>query len=308
MLVLSAGDVLAAPMRVVGAKAATLARLAAAGLPVPRFFVLGAEALRRHLAEHAIGWPVGWPVADADARAARGAIVAAPVPPTVAEAVMGAFQGLGAERVAVRSSGAEEDSAEASFAGQFASVLAVAGPDLLGAVQECWASSLSESSLRYRAAQGIPLNAEPAFGVIIQSQVFPTSGGVLFTEHPLWPGSDQAYLEANVGTGESVVGGFVTPDAVTLSRTDGKLHTRVAVKHRMTTISLASRGSTVVDVDEAARHAPVLTDDVARSLFALGTQVEALLGAPQDIEWAIDAAGPWLLQSRPLTGPARGRG
>src|SRR5207248_1991262 len=43
-------------------------------------------------------------------------------------------------------------------------------------------------------------------------------------------------------------------------------------------------------------------EDQLRALTALGAQVEAHYGAPQDIEWAIDSAGAlWLLQARPIT-------
>ncbi|GAC1381541.1 MAG: hypothetical protein NVSMB43_22720 [Pseudarthrobacter sp.] len=45
-----------------------------------------------------------------------------------------------------------------------------------------------------------------------------------------------------------------------------------------------------------------LTDRQAAELAALGLRVERHFGAPQDIEWAIDASGGlWLTQSRPIT-------
>ncbi len=52
--------------------------------------------------------------------------------------------------------------------------------------------------------------------------------------------------------------------------------------------------------EEAER--PVLSDDEVRRIAALGVRIEAHYGAPQDTEWAIDAAGAvWMLQSRPVT-------
>ena len=45
-----------------------------------------------------------------------------------------------------------------------------------------------------------------------------------------------------------------------------------------------------------------MTDAQAVALAALGRRVEAHFGAPQDIEWALDAAGAlWLTQARPIT-------
>jgi pyruvate,water dikinase len=45
-----------------------------------------------------------------------------------------------------------------------------------------------------------------------------------------------------------------------------------------------------------------LSEAELRTLTTLGAQVEALYGAPQDIEWALDQAGHlWLTQTRPVT-------
>lgn len=297
--VLSPQAVLAEPLARVGGKAAALARLVAAGFPVPGFAVLGAEALGQHLAENDLSWPRS----AADAACVRAAIAGSPVPAPLLAAWLAAVEAAGWERVAVRSSGAGEDSAGASFAGQFTSVLGVARAGLGSAVTECWASSLSEASLAYRAAKGLPLGPVPAFGVVVQRQVFAAKAGVLFTRHPLAPDGQRAYLEANFGTGESVVGGLVTPDSATFDRDGGEVQVRVASKHRMTMVPQDSRGSRVVEMSESQRRAAVLTQEEAEGLFRLGLAVEECFGAPQDIEWAIDDQGAWLLQARPV--PAR---
>ena len=44
-----------------------------------------------------------------------------------------------------------------------------------------------------------------------------------------------------------------------------------------------------------------LSDDEVRAVAALARRIAAAAGAPQDIEWALDAAGLWLLQARPMT-------
>jgi pyruvate,water dikinase len=47
---------------------------------------------------------------------------------------------------------------------------------------------------------------------------------------------------------------------------------------------------------------PCLSDGGIRDLTALGQRVQEHYGAPQDIEWAVDAAGVlWLTQARPIT-------
>jgi len=292
-----------APVGSVGAKAATLARLAHEGIPVPEFFVVPSTALSAHLEANGIAWPGA---RDAAVEELREELRAAPVPTTVSTPVLDAYDRLcvtsGHPTVAVRSSGAEEDSAGASFAGQFASVLGVQGHEaLLEALKECWASYLSPKSLRYRAQRGMDLGQEPHLAVIIQVQVFSMKSGVLFTVHPLEPRSDTACIEANFGTGDSVAGGLATPDTLTISRSDGEVvETHIGTKHRMTSVS-SEKGTVVVEVEDSKGTSAVLSNAEARELLRLGVRIEELLGGPQDIEWAYDAGRLWLLQARPIT-------
>jgi pyruvate,water dikinase len=309
--VLGQHDIPGVAVESVGAKAATLARLAREGIPVPDLFVIASDAFTRHLADNDIAWPVREEALrdSGSLTALREDIRAAPMPEAIAQQVLAAYDRLrsasGHDSVAVRSSGSEEDSASASFAGQFASILGIAGPvELLDAVKECWASCLSDRSLRYRASRGTSLGPVPSFGVIVQVQVFPDKAGVLFTVHPMDPQSGSSYIEANFGTGESVTGGLATPDAVAVSRSNGAVtEERIATKRRMTVVSQGSSGSTVVEVDDARKRSPALTHSEAATIAETGRRIEELLGGPQDVEWAIDARGLWILQSRPITGP-----
>jgi phosphoenolpyruvate synthase/pyruvate phosphate dikinase len=292
-----------APVGSVGAKAATLARLANEGIPVPEFFVVPSLALSAHLEANGIAWPGP---RDAAVEELREELRAAPIPTTVSTPVLDAYDRLcvtsGHPTVAVRSSGAEEDSAGASFAGQFASVLGVQGHEaLLEALKECWASYLSPKSLRYRAQRGFVIGPEPHLAVIIQVQVFSMKSGVLFTVHPLEPRSGTTCIEANFGTGDSVAGGLATPDTLTISRSDGEVvEAHIGTKHRMTSVS-SEKGTAVVEVEDSKTTTAVLTDAEARELLRLGLRIEQLLGGPQDIEWAYEDGRLWILQARPIT-------
>lgn len=298
-----------APLGLVGAKAATLARLAHEGIPVPEFFVVPSTALSLHLAANGITWPGSADVAGEDGPFLRlgDELRAGPVPPTVSSPVLDAYDRLcltsGHPTVAVRSSGGEEDSAAASFAGQFASILGVQGHvALLKALKECWASYLTPKSLVYRAQRGIDVGPEPRFAVIVQAQVFSRKSGVLFTVHPLEPRGGTACIEANFGTGDSVAGGLATPDTVTVSRSSGDVvEAHIATKRRMTSVSPESEGTALLEVDDHRSTAAVLTDVESRELLRLGLRIERLLGAPQDIEWAYDDEHLWILQARPIT-------
>jgi pyruvate,water dikinase len=315
LYVVAQRDVAAAPLPAVGAKAATLARIADGGIPVPPFHVLSSGAFALHLAANDIRWPTS-AEAFADAAhvaAVRDSIRKAPVPESVARPLLDAYEELcsasGHDQVAVRSSAGEEDSASASFAGQFSSILGVAGPaPLLDAVKECWASYLSARSLGYRAGRGIPFGDMPRFGVIVQVQVRAGKGGVAATVHPLEPDGDLLYIEANFGTGESVTSGLANPDAVSVSRSTLQVvDARIGTKRRMTRVAPepSAGGSIVEDVDDDRRRSRVLTDAEARQIAETGLRLEELLHGPQDVEWAFDADSLWVLQSRPITALGR---
>jgi len=137
----------------------------------------------------------------------------------------------------------------------------------------------------------------------VQSQIFAEKAGVLFTVHPLQPEGPHAYIEANFGTGASVAAGIATPDAITLTRSGEPVDVRVATKRRAIVAGAATPGTTVVDLDPVRRDAAVLTSAEAASILDMGLRIEALLGGPQDVEWAVDDRGLWVVQSRPVTRP-----
>src|SRR6478736_1224937 len=74
--------------------------------------------------------------------------------------------------LAVRSSAADEDGADASFAGQHLTLLNVPTVnDLSAAVREIWWSANSDSAITYR--QRVGLFVRPSIGVVVQSLLDP---------------------------------------------------------------------------------------------------------------------------------------
>ena len=212
----------------VGGKGANLGELTAAGLPVPPGFVITAEAFldaiersgaRRQLQEAIAGAVPDDPESLAEcARRAHELVLATPVPPDLAGAVRTAYRRLGdGVRVAVRSSGTNEDSSGVSFAGMNATFTNVAGEDeLLERVVACWASVYTERVISYRATQEVA--EEPALGVIVQRMIPSERSGVMFTVDPSRAHPDHLVIEAAFGQGEVVVSGQVEPDTYVVDR------------------------------------------------------------------------------------------
>jgi rifampicin phosphotransferase len=227
-------DLTRADAPVVGAKAANLGELVRAGLPVPDGFVV---------------------TADAD----RGE-------------VLSAAASLG-DPVAVRSSAAAEDLADASFAGQYETILGVRGAEeLLDAIRRCQESAQAARVEQYRAGRAVSVDAR--MGVVVQRMLSPEAAGVAFTANPLTGARTEVVITAARGLGERVVSGEAIGDEWVVR--EGR-----AVQAR--------------SVERAIDAAQAL------AIAGLARRVEEHFGGPQDVEWAIEGGTPYLLQARPIT-------
>lgn len=314
----------------VGGKAANLGELLSAGLPVPEGFCLttaayrqavgGPGALLPGLAEACAALGAGAPALEPGrlielAATARAAILAAPVPGPVADAVEQAYTSLGPDvPVAVRSSATAEDLPFASFAGQQDTYLNVVGvPAVLDAVRRCWASLWTDRATAYRASLGLD-PAGVALAVVVQRLVDAETAGVMFTANPLTGSRRQVVIDAARGLGEAVVSGTVNPDHFVVDGLTGRVLERKTGGTGMEVRPLPGGGT---ETREALPPRPsgqragqsgqgagtaCLTDAQVAGLVRLGLKAEEHFSAPQDLEWAIDAAGSlWLTQSRPIT-------
>ncbi|MEO3788043.1 PEP/pyruvate-binding domain-containing protein [Actinocorallia sp. B10E7] len=224
-----------------GGKALGLAKLAAAGFPVPAAFV----------------------IANADAVDLPAGLEARYTRMTVSGGA-----------VAVRSSASGEDGAVSSFAGQYESVLGVAGyDDLLAAIRHCAASMSSDRATAYRSDTGI----FGAMHLVVQEMVDARAAGVVFTADPASGRRDLCVVDAVPGLGESLVDGSASSDHYEVD------HTGQITNRQIT-------------------ESPALTDDEVMAVAAGARSAQALWGAPLDLEWAIDRTGGirWL-QARPIT-------
>ncbi|WP_433623260.1 phosphoenolpyruvate synthase [Nocardia sp. CA-120079] len=304
-----------------GGKARGLYTLHNGGFRVPDWVVLGTDVFNRFLIETDTGADLATIVLnvtssdDLDSALAAGAelraaIVDAPLPQPVLELIADAYGRLGAVAIAVRSSAVVEDGPGQSYAGQFDSFLNVNGVDAVAArVRDCWASAFSERSIRYAFAHG--QSRADAIAVVLQRLIDARSSGVMFTASPISGAADELVVSAVYGLGEGLVSGAVDADSVVVDKSSGTvLETTVGDKDRSYAPS-GEQGCTTLEVEPQRREAAVLADAELAELVEWGRKLEADFGAPQDIEWAIDADGLWFLQSRPITtavtdGPVRG--
>lgn len=228
-----------------GGKGGTLARLYQAGFPVPNGFVVLPDAFSGDEMSSA-----GWEQVQRQLNRAR--------------------DDNGSTAFAVRSSALSEDSAQASFGGQFDTVLNVHTDEMIReAINTVRRSRHNERVQAYSQAKQLDLDHEIA--IVVQRLVQADISGILFTADPV----SGSHLQMNGnfihGLGDELVSGEVEPFTFTLSRPRGKYDGPAELKR------------------------------FARKLFKLALKLEKELDAPQDIEWAIAGNKLYLLQSRPIT-------
>ena len=232
-----------------------------------------------------------------------GFVVVGAVDPAAVElayAELGERAGQDEPLVAVRSSAADEDGLQSSFAGQHETILGVRGIDeLLRAIAECRDSQHSERALHYRRSNGIA-KPEAPLPVLVQLLVPADAAAVVFSVNPISPRGGEVLVNASYGLGESIVGGTVTPDEWALTRASLDVARRtIADKRRMTV--RAPGGSREVDVPAPLRRLPSITDEQARAAASLALDLEHELGFPVDLEVAWTGDDLHLLQCRPIT-------
>jgi phosphohistidine swiveling domain-containing protein len=230
-----------------GNKAHRLAQMLKAGLPVPDGFVITDKVLWR---------------GDSQDTSERLNLT-----PAERRRIARLWRKLRVDRVAVRSSGLNEDSPDRSYAGVFESVLNVGRDELLDAIETVRASLRSHRSAAYGG------NSEERGAVLVQRMVDADYAGVLFTEHPASAG--QVLIEVVPGLGEALVSGRATPEAYRFGRVSGR-----ALDPKKAPLDFSP-------------------------LLKLGREVEKLFGRPQDIEWAFCGGRFMLLQARDITASTR---
>jgi len=254
---------------VFGSKAVGLGEATRAGLPVPPGVALSGSVVEA--------------VASGDK--------------TAIEHVKALVRPLG-QPLAVRSSAADEDGAEASFAGQHLTLLNVPSAEgVSSAVREVWWSANSDSAISYR--QRVGRFTRPSVGVVVQALLDPTCAGVMFTRNPV-NGAEELMIEASWGLGEAVVSGRVIPDHFRIER-DGEVRERTPGLKEVAVRALPQGGTAEEAVASDLVERLCLDDRQLEELQRLANKCEEVYGPARDIEWAIADGRLYLLQCRAIT-------
>ncbi len=214
--------------------------------------------------------------------------------------------------VAVRSSATTEDSAEASFAGQYESYLNVSGEqDIIEKWRRCVASMFTERAIGYHIEHGMhPLDSAIAVVVMKMARSDKACSGVMFTIDPDSGHDGVIHIGSSYGLGELVVQGVVSPDTYTVWK-EGLRLKKFPIVHR----TLGSKEQMMVYHEEAAnevqsiavpyedRRRWSLTRDECVELAQMALKIEDYFAKPMDIEWAKDGVTGdlFIVQARPET-------
>ncbi len=322
----------------VGGKNASLgemvSRLASADVKVPNGFAITAEGYR-YMLDQADAWaPLhraldGLDARDVDdlahrAQAAREIVMAAPIPPDMAQQILDAHAKLLAQygpqlTVAVRSSATAEDLPGASFAGQHETFLNVAGSTrLLDAVRLCFASLFKDRAISYRVDKGFDhFKVYQSVGVMKMVRSDRASSGVIFTLDTESGFRDAVFITGAYGLGENVVQGTVDPDEFYVFKPTLKQGHRTVLRRklggkeiRMVYARTAGRDTTRnVPTAPEDQQRFCLNDEEVLSLADAALRIEehysreAGQPTPMDVEWAKDGIDGqlYIVQARPET-------
>jgi len=300
----------------VGKKCANLGEMTRMGLSVPPGFAISIAMYRKFAEEPGVAEEISRYVSglgelkgqniavfDELSQNIRGMIEGKEVPEDIRKMVGSYYEELGNKvgipdvAVSVRSSGTE------SRPGMFETYLNVIGiEDVLDKMKKVWASAYTTRAIAFRVNKDILVMGDE-LGVAVSKMVNARSSGIGFTVDPVTGDASKIIIDANWGLGEGVVSGAESVDRFVVDKEDfAILDTYIGKKAKQ--VINKERGVDWGDVPLGKQSIPCLSNDEIVAVAKLAILLEARLGKPQDMEWAIDADLPppnnvFLLQTRP---------
>ncbi len=299
-----------------GGKAYNLTRiLNNVGLPVPKGFSITTNAFNYYLEFNRLRSQIDEKLSHLDITSTESLdkislelvqmVKAGTIPPELEQAIEQEYERFVAmvspqTRLAVRSSAVAED-AEASFAGQYKTVLGVEHSDLFEAYKEVIASKYSPRALYYRISYGLS-DIETPMAVLAIEMVDAKASGIVYTDDPSNPGSVNLIIHSIWGLGELLVQGEISPDIFFVSKQAQPTIIKKIAGDKDVEMRLGQGSEPeLAKLPLQQRKAFSLDDEDILQLAKWGMKLEEFFGVAQDIEWVKDKNGRlFILQSRPL--------
>ena len=302
----------------VGNKNATLAEIRnVLELPVPDGFTITASAFKLFLDWNKLTEPIlkalkSWEHESQESTEETSAVIRkmildARVPPSLVQQITHALEHISAHYpkpegnfFAVRSSAIGEDG-EHSFAGQYKTSLNVPQSQLLHHYKTILASAYSPNAMAYSSQKGFLPN-EMAMAIGCQLMIDVETSGVLYTLDPSSPEKETALVAAVWGLGTPLVEGRIQADQYTVSRDPPHELKGLKIVRKAELLAARKGGDTEYRaVPDELQSRPSLSPEHLSKLVEMGLLIERYFKRPQDIEWAMDKDGNFIiLQARTL--------
>ena len=289
----------------VGSKAANLALIRNnLGLSVPEGFAMTAYAFERFMRENGLSTAIERELSrissdsleeiEKAGSAIQSMILSAGVPDDIRGPLLNAYRGLEAKShkgvlIAMRSSAIGEDT-EATFAGQYTTVLNVSEGNILDAYKTVLASKYSAKAISYRMRYGLADRETPmcVAGVVM---INPGSSGVVYTRNYVSDSADSMKITSLWGLGEQLVDGSASSDMFSVDRGTRKVLKRDIGRKDSRMILEPSGGIKLEQVPAEEQGLPSLDDTAISALCNYGLMLEEYFGGRRTLN------GPWTIQA-----------
>ncbi len=204
-------------------------------------------------------------------------------------------------RLAVRSSALGEDSGEASFAGQFLSVLGVLPEKITDSYRSVIASMYSATAMTYLLNKGLRED-QLVMCVGCLEMIEAVAGGVIYTRDPMGIHENVLIISGVSGHPGSIVDGSALADTWVMDRTDLTIRDVFIADKEWQSLNSVKGELAKIKMSECNRIVPSISYSVIIELVEIALRIDAHFNCPQDIEWVKSKDGHiYILQCRPLS-------
>lgn len=281
----------------IGGKAANLARLMKASIPIPDAWVIPAETFRQHLALNGLDIPALSVTSNPEregCRQLRESIMRLDLSMDLLES----FSELPDVSLAVRSSASVEDGRSGSYSGLFKTCLGVKKRQgLVSAIKSVWASVFTPRVLTYHR-QMSQTSGHPLMAVLIMPLLDAETAGVVFSANPVDGNPFQIVVIACLGLGTKVVDGNKDSRRYVLDLDSLDL---IEMNRAVQKTGDSTQADGSIET-EVVTSVTILSEGDLRQLGAVVRRIDGILCCRVDVEFAFHSGCLAILQAREILG------